>query len=134
MAKENSLIYKKSKQYQLKEEEQPIVDIVEEALKQVVNNSNINIMKKKKKKKDTIVKLNCNYTEIELLPLNNGSSSSRRNFVLYKYDDDDDEFVINREYLKLNRKKYFENLRRLMQNNFAILFLFFLCALPVSIS
>ncbi len=125
MAKENSLIYKKSKQYQQ--------DIVDEALKQV---NIVNNMKKKKKKKDTIVKFNSNYTEIELLPLNTKTSSNsseerrRDSFLLYGYDD---EFMINRESLKLNRKEYFENLRRLMQNNFAILLLFFLCALPVSV-
>ena len=82
--------------------------------------------KTKEKKKDTIVKLNTtnSNTEIELLPFSRSS--------LMKYDDDHLMTILNRESFKTKRKKYFENLLRLMQNNLTIIFLFFLCALPVS--
>jgi hypothetical protein len=101
-------------------------------IKNFVNNVN--------KKKETIVKIgnqNKNsIVEIELLPFNNNStqqpeqqqqrSINETNLLLY------DNLRVSRESIKIKKKVYFENLIKLMRNNFAIIFLFLLCGLPVS--
>ena len=81
-------------------------------------------------KKDTIVKIktNNNYTEIVLFNQKE-EELSKENLLICENQ------TITREFMKSKRIAYFENLRQLLQNNLSIvllLFLFFLCVLPVS--